>query len=148
MNTQSIEARLCWLEDNEALRKLIARYQQSVDALDWPNWAATFAEDGTCEFVGLLGPLHGRQAILEASRAQFSDFKVQQHAITNLDFDIDGDSAAGKGDLLFAALPDPEQPATAFFARARYNWKFTRTEEGWRIADVKAEFVWMSGTPG
>lgn len=69
-------------------------------------------------------------------------FVKTQHLITNRYFDIDGDTAEGRANILFAGVPDPKYPKRNVRFGCRYTWKFRRTERGWKTASTMVEKVW------
>lgn len=54
----------------------LARYHADLNALDWPRIAAAFAPDATYVSNG-VGALAGREAILSAFRAWFTEYPDQ-----------------------------------------------------------------------
>jgi ketosteroid isomerase-like protein len=144
--TGSLEARLQSLEDERALRQLIGAYTQRGDALDWEGWAELFAEDAIFDIPGAFGTLSGRKEIHDVSKAALGTvYQVTQHYIINLDFAVDGDRATGRGDLLYAALPDQTRPTGYYLTGGRYSWTFIRTNVGWRIYRATLNFLWNNG---
>lgn len=147
MTERALELRIRLLEDESALRKLINTYHKRADAFEWEAWAACFTDDAVFVLAGTFGTLHGRQQILEVCKGQMDHiYQVHQHIMVNLDFDIDGgDSAGGTGNLIFTALADAGDQARYYQAGGRYQWKFRRTGQGWRIAEARLDFLWNNG---
>ena len=125
----NLEQRLSAIEDELALRRLIHRYHQTSDALDWAGWSETFSKDAV--FENQFGPQHGRPEIHDLCKKRFGKaFQAFQHIIVNLDFDIVGDSATGSGNLLFAGVRNKEEPDKYYLAGGRYAWTFRREADG------------------
>lgn len=144
--TESLEARLQSLEDERALRRFIATYTQRGDALDWEGWAELFTEDAVFTIPGAFGTLTGRKEIHDVSKETLGPvYQVTQHYIINLDFEIDGDRATGRGDLIYSALPDRDKATSYYLTGGRYTWTFMRTSEGWRIWRATLNFLWNNG---
>lgn len=146
MTDTTLEARIQRIEDELAIRKLMNLYCKRADAFEWDNWAETFTEDSEFEFEGGFGTMQGKQTILETCRGAmdhvYDDFI---HYIVNVDADIDGDTATGTGNIIFAALTDETRPTNVLLQGGRYKWTFKRTEAGWRIARTKLRFIWNNG---
>jgi len=80
------------LYDHHAIKKLMVRYIDRIDANDPAGAAACFAEDG----IGVYwGHYQGRAAITERLTGILDTFNTTSHHLTNVIIDIDGDSATG-----------------------------------------------------
>lgn len=141
------EQRLAVLEDKQALAELINAYGKVADRFDWEGWAeGAFTEDSEFVFVGGFGVMRGRNEILEVCKGSMDPFyDVMQHILVNLDFEVDGDTATGTSNLIFTAIFDKDKPTDYYQAGGRYQWGFVRTEQGWRIAHTRLEFLWNNG---
>ena len=69
-------------------------------------------------------------------------FAKTQHFITNKYFEIQGSTADGRANVLFAGVPDPLKPGENTLYGCRYTWKFRKTDKGWRTAYTLVEKVW------
>ena len=145
--SNDLEKRIRLIEDELALKKLINTYHKRADAFDWVGWSETLTEDSLFEFVGGFGNMSGRRMIHDICKAQmdpvYDDF---QHYMVNLDFEIDGsDTATGTGNIIFVAVEGGAKPTEIYMAGGRYNWKFVRTSDGWRIKQTLLQWVWNNG---
>ncbi|HEY1291921.1 MAG TPA: nuclear transport factor 2 family protein [Chloroflexota bacterium] len=124
------------MTDEDAIRKLIARFCQHLDSRQFEAWAGTFTESG------VFGRWSGRAAILEmilgGELAKQPDLK-RLHAVTNSVIDVRGDTAESTSDLMmFDRVGDA--PVTVRFGRyydklARQpngEWLFTERRLEWR----------------
>jgi ketosteroid isomerase-like protein len=146
MSSESFENRLQRIEDERAIEKLINTYHKRADAFDWVGWAQSFTEDALFEFAGGFGVMHGRQEIHDTCKGQMDHvYRVMQHIMVNLDFEVTGDRATGTGNLIFVGVPDAQQASSYFMSGGRYRWKFARTNAGWKIAEAFLEFIWNNG---
>lgn len=146
MKEASLEQRIQRIEDELALNKLINTYHKRADAFDWAGWADTFVDDAVFEFDTGFGLMEGKQMIHDTCKAAMDHvYEDQQHIMINLDFDIDGDSATGTGNLIFAATTDASNPVDHYMAGGRYRWKFQRTAQGWRIKHTNLQWLWNNG---
>ncbi|MFL6603441.1 MAG: nuclear transport factor 2 family protein [Steroidobacteraceae bacterium] len=142
-----LESRLQQLEDDLALRKLIAAYTRTGDAFEWQAWSELFTPDAVFTVPGAFGILRGRQEIHDIPKSKIDGvFHTTQHCIVNLDFDVQGDTAKGTGSLIYTAVADPAKPNEYYMAGGRYQWSFARTQAGWRIAKAHLDFLWNNGS--
>ncbi len=81
------------LEDELALRNLMARYVDGVNRYDADTWIATWAEDATWNLLGT--PVQGRDAILGLWQQMMATFEYALLFPSSCAFDINGDSATG-----------------------------------------------------
>ena len=142
-----LAARLDRVETLAALEKLINAYHWHADHFEWKAWAECFTEDATFDLPGTFGLMKGRQAIHDTCKGNMDHvYDTMQHVMVNLDFEILGpDTASGRGNLVFSAVPDRRRPDQPYRAGGRYTWRFRKTAEGWKIADATLVFLWNSG---
>ena len=81
------------LEDELALRNLMARYVDAVNRYDADAWIATWAEDATWNLLGT--PVEGREAILALWQQMMASFEFAIMFPNSCHFEIDGDTATG-----------------------------------------------------
>ncbi|MCG2624105.1 nuclear transport factor 2 family protein [Arthrobacter sp. I2-34] len=141
---KGLEARVQVLEDKEALAALMNRYCRTSDAKDWEAWSRCFVEDAEFDF-GPFGTHHGRQKIREVCEAAEEPYLAMQHSMTNMQFQIDGDTATGTAYLWFAGVQDPANPAKHYDIGGPYKWTFRRTPEGWLLSRMHLRVVWTQG---
>jgi ketosteroid isomerase-like protein len=139
-----VRRRLHVLEDKEALAGLMNRYCRTSDAKDWDAWMRCFVEDAEFEF-GPFGTHVGREKIREVCEAAEAPYRDMQHSMTNMQFEIDGDTATGTAYLWFAGVPDPSNPAEHFDIGGPYRWEFRRTDEGWLLSRMHLRMAWTRG---
>ena len=140
-------AKIKYLDDQLQLRKLINTYHWRADHHDWEGWSQTFTEDAVFDLPNSFGLLNGRKEIHDVCKGNMAHiYKIMQHIMVNLDFEITGpDSATGHANLIFTALADPSKPTQFVQSGGRYNWEFKRTPAGWRIHRARLDFLWNNG---
>jgi uncharacterized protein (TIGR02246 family) len=142
------ELRLRAVEDELALRRLVNNYMSIADKQDWKGWSELFTESGIFLVSGTGQALNGQREIYEVTRERLAGaFQDTQHYITNLDVEINGDTATAMGDLIFAAVADRNKPEKHLLIGGRYKWSFTRVRDKWQVARAGCEFVW-NNRPG
>ena len=81
------------LEDELALRNLMARYADAVNRHDADAWVATWAEDGVWNLLG--NPVSGRDNILALWLQMMGSFEFALMLPSSCLFQVNGDSASG-----------------------------------------------------
>ena len=81
------------IEDELALRNLMARYVDAVNRNDAAAWASTWAADAVWNLLG--APVTGRDNILGLWQQMMSSFEFAIMMPSSCLFDITGDTASG-----------------------------------------------------
>ncbi|MBH1997534.1 MAG: nuclear transport factor 2 family protein [Sphingomonadaceae bacterium] len=130
---QSLATRIAALEDQEAIRDLLARYGPLADAGDCAGAAALWTEDGVYK-VGGFGEYRGQSAIrtlLEGENHQSLIHGGAAHILSPPVIALEGDRATARNHSVVFRKAGELWEAH----RASANlWHLVRTEEGWRIA--------------
>jgi hypothetical protein len=121
--------------DRVELTELLARYHQAIDGLDWDTLRRqVFAADAVCDYVGMAemfgipGETRGIDAIVEWLDAGLRPLGPTQHFMSNIVFEIDGDTARTRS-YLFSGRG----------GRGVYECEHVRTPDGWRIRHLRLE---------
>jgi len=132
----SIEQRLQRMEDESAIRRILAEYGAYLDASDFAAYAGLFAKDG--EWIGGFGRFKGPPAIqkmladnLGAPEPGWIN-KSSFHLLSNAIIAIDGDKAQVTSKYLFVTKSDDNKPAPLL--AGRYVDAFVREGGQWKIA--------------
>jgi hypothetical protein len=140
-----LAARLQTLEDKQALASLLNRYIQAVDSFDWVGWGECWTADAVANLGSQHGLLEGRDAIVAASRQGRAIYEARggmQHILINLEFELDGDTATGTGNLLYASSVDSAGAPPDRAIGGKYRWRFMREAPGWQIARADLVRTW------
>ncbi len=126
------------LVDRQAIADVIHAYCRNVDLVRPAEVAALFTEDCTVDYgPGLGPPTHGSALLEERLATGLPRFAATSHHVSNIEVDFDGDAdmptAADTITYLYAWHRYDDDRADAHLW-ARYNDRFVRTAEGWRIA--------------
>ena len=130
------------MQDEQALRDIVARMEAAWNRSDAEAWAAEFAEDA--DFIHVLG-MHftGRPAIVEGHRAIFDTiYKGSRYVASVEKIRPVGASAAVVFTLCALTLAD----GSSF--EARPTLVAERTGSGWRIAAFQNTLVGQPPTQG
>jgi ketosteroid isomerase-like protein len=86
----SLEQRIALLEDRAAISELLARFCLLADKRDWAALTELYTEDGVFD---VMGPVKGREAILETVSHLPEAWDHWFHFVSNEIIEISGDSA-------------------------------------------------------
>ena len=119
------------IEDQFAIRELVARYNYAIDEGRAEEWVATFVPDGTFE-SSALGAHTGAEALLAFAKGYIEAFPGR-HCTSDFVIDVDGDDARSRCYLI--AVNNAAAPIIA--ATAVYEDVLRRTPDGWRFVHRK-----------
>jgi hypothetical protein len=128
----AVEARLRTLEDQEKIRRCLARYGYNADLGRSEEYLELWSEDGLYDLDG--GQLCGEAALREMISSPTGAHKSQienrsMHAVGNLFIEIAGDLAWAEGYSIVwvRGADNVHHPRTAGYN----HWDFRRKGEGW-----------------
>lgn len=117
------------VHDKLEIHELLARYARGVDDKDWDLYRSVFTDDAQIDEVAAW--------LAEA----FADIAWSQHYITNIEIELDGDTA--KVRAMFynpMQLPGMDEPS---FCGGFYHHDLARTAEGWKSRHLVEENRWF-----
>jgi uncharacterized protein (TIGR02246 family) len=133
--TVALQQRVQQLEDEKAIREVVIRYGESLDARDYATYASLFASDGV--WTGGFGSFTGPAAIQEMleknlgkPEAGFVN-KANFHLVTTVVVEVDGDAARARSRYMFFTASADNRPAVAL--AGRYVDDFVRENGQWKI---------------
>jgi uncharacterized protein (TIGR02246 family) len=132
------------IADRIALRELVERYARIPDDRDYALVDQVFAPDAT-----LVGPgfeLSGRDAIRAAMRA-IERYSATLHCVHNHLVEIRGDDAEGEAYCVANHLHEVEGRPYKLDWGIRYQDRYHREPEGWRILRRELRIVWEQNAP-
>jgi len=89
----NMDTTMIHLEDDIALRNLMATYTDAVNRYDADQWISTWAEGASWNLLG--NPVEGKDNILGLWRQMMSSFDFALMFPSSCQFDIQGDTASG-----------------------------------------------------
>ena len=126
------------ISDHLEITALLHRYARAVDSEDWEMWRSVFTEDARIDYSNVPGGSAGtREEIAEWLRASLALLPMTQHYITNIEMEIDGDTAAVR-----AMFYNPMQLLGIeglSFCGGYYHHRMVRTTGGWRSRELREE---------
>lgn len=129
------------LEDELALRNLMARYIDAVNRYDEAAWAATWAQDSVWNLLG--NPVEGRDNILALWRQMMQTFEFAIMMPSSSLFEINGDTASGHW-YLHEYTRDLEGTATTVLSR--YLDTYVKQDGEWLYQSREYNFIY-NGPP-
>jgi len=79
--------------DRLEIMELLARYARGVDTKDWALWRDVFTEDAHVDYRSAGGLEGDRETVAQWLEASLAPFPMTQHYITNVEIELDGDTA-------------------------------------------------------
>ncbi len=131
----ALEKRVQQLQDEKAIREVVIRYGEYLDARDYAGYASLFASDGV--WTGGFGSATGPAAIQEmleknlGKPAQGFVNKANFHLMTTVVVDVDGDTAKARSRYTFFTASSDNRPTVAL--AGRYVDEFIRENGTWKI---------------
>lgn len=133
------------LSDELEISALLHRYARAVDTKDWEAYQAVFTSDAVIDYSSAGAIAGSRDEVTDWLRTGFASIPWTMHYITNIEADIDGDTARVR-----AMFYNPMQlPGMAEMSSCGgyYHHQLVRTEDGWRSRNLREENVWFSNAP-
>jgi hypothetical protein len=134
------------LSDRQEIAELLYRYARGVDTRDWALWRSVFTEDAVLDYTSAPGGIAGnRETVASWLETVLAMFPMTQHYITNIESDIDGDTATVRAmfynPMLFPGATEPS------FCGGQYEHDLLRTPDGWRSRCLIEHNSWFVNPP-
>ena len=134
-------------EDELQIRDLAYRYARMMDRRDFSQLPQVFAEDGV-----LTGPGYTMKGYAELAEGLkgLERYSATLHCVHNLYTDFSGnDPAQASGEVYCVANHIYEKEGVPFKLDMgiRYDDRYVRTDEGWRLAERFFNMVWEQQLP-
>jgi ketosteroid isomerase-like protein len=117
------------VDDNEAVRTLVAQYCLALDAADFEAWVDLFTADGVLDLGAGEPPIAGRDALL--AFGQSLGPRDSMHFPASPVIEVDGDTATCSGYVLVVKGDSAPRISMA----GRYDDQLRRVEGCWRLAE-------------
>ena len=131
----ALEKRVQQLQDEQAIREVIVRYGEYLDARDYASYASLFASDGVWSggFGSASGPA-AIQAMLEKNLGKAEPGFINKsnfHLMTTAVVEVDGDIARARSRYTFFTASADNHPTVTL--AGRYVDEFVRENGAWKI---------------
>lgn len=131
-------------DDEDALRKLAYRYARMVDRRDWDEIPLVFSSDARLEGPGYAMNGH---AELRAGLQTIDMFSATLHCVHNHWFDVAGGEATGELYCVANHLLEKEGTPFKLDMGIRYEDRYRREGELWKITSRILHLVWQQELP-
>lgn len=135
MTESELERRVRALEDKDAVRSLVYGYASALDESRWQDYEACFTHDAHLEYS--WGTVDGTEGLGDRVGEMLAGVTYMQHAITNLEVELDGDVGRGRADFI-VTLVDGNHPDKRYWQElGYYRHEYRRTPDGWRFSRLE-----------
>ncbi|MGE2718738.1 nuclear transport factor 2 family protein [Mycolicibacterium celeriflavum] len=134
------------VRDELDIAALLHRYARAVDTKDWELYRSVFTDDAHIDYSSAGAVVGSRDEVVEWFAANFGVIPWSMHHITNVEADINGDTARVRAMFYNPMqLPGMAEPS---FCGGYYHHELVRTPDGWRSRRLVEENVWFTNKPG
>ncbi|MGV0655295.1 nuclear transport factor 2 family protein [Mycolicibacterium thermoresistibile] len=134
------------IADELAINALLTRYARAVDSKDWELYRSVFTPDAHIDYTSAGAVAGSRDEVAEWLAAGFAAIPWSMHYITNVEAEIDGDTATVRA-MFYNPMQLPgmsEMSACGGY----YHHELVRTPDGWRSRRLREDNVWFANRPG
>jgi hypothetical protein len=131
--------------DELQIAALLYRYARAVDTKDTELYRSVFTDDAYIDYSSAGVIAGSRDEVADWLRQAFTAIPMSMHYITNIESEIDGDTAKVR-----AMFYNPMQlPGTTELSccGGYYHHELVRTPDGWRSRHLREENVWFVNSP-
>jgi ketosteroid isomerase-like protein len=133
------------VSDEGDIARLLYRYARAVDTKDWELYRSVFTDDAVIDYSSAGAVVGSRDEVAEWFAANFGVIPWSMHFVTNIEADIDGDTARVRAMFYNPMqLPGMTEPS---YCGGYYHHELVRTPDGWRSRHLREENVWFANSP-
>ena len=133
------------ISDELEIVSVLNRYARAVDGKDWDLLRSLFTEDAHLDYSCVGGPSAGRDEVCSWLERSLTLMPMTQHFITNVEADIDGDTATVRA-MFYNPMLLPGATETSACG-GYYHHVMVRTASGWRSRSLREENLWFDNPP-
>jgi ketosteroid isomerase-like protein len=145
-HVSSVGVELQHLIDERDIVRVALTYCRALDTCDWDLLATVFVPDATAR-LGSPTQLTGSDEIVDRCRRALSPLELSQHLVGNHEVVVDGDRATHHCYLHAQHVRANVGGDPNYIVAGRYQDRFVRTGDGWRIAHRDLVMMWTAGNP-
>jgi hypothetical protein len=139
MDTQKIS-------DELEIAALLHRYARAVDTKDWELYRSVFADDAYIDYSASGVVAGSLDEVVDFFSGDFSTLvTMSMHYITNIEPEIDGDTARVRA-MFYNPTLIQGMPELCTFG-GYYHHEMVRTQDGWRSRHLREEMMWTLNSP-
>ena len=132
-------------DDRQAIVDVCTSYALALDSRDWERLRRCFTDDAVADYGGASSD--GYPTIEQTCRQALEPLSASQHLLGNHLVRVDGERAESTCYFQAQHVMSGLQGGSDYIVAGRYDDRFLRTGEGWRIAHRKLTVMWTSGNP-
>lgn len=133
------------ISDELEIAALLHRYARAVDTKDWDVYRSVFTPDAVIDYSSAGVIAGSRDEVTDWLSAGFASIPWTMHHITNIEADIDGDTARVRA-MFYNPMQLPGM-AEMSCCGGYYHHRLVRTEDGWRSCNLREENIWFTNAP-
>ncbi|BBZ61378.1 nuclear transport factor 2 family protein [Mycolicibacterium monacense] len=131
--------------DELEIARLLYRYARAVDSKDWELYRSVFTDDAHIDYSSAGAVVGHRDEVVDWFAANFGVLPWSMHYITNIEADVDGDSATVRA-MFYNPMQLPGMDEVSACG-GYYHHELVRTADGWRSRSLREENVWFTNAP-
>uniref|UniRef100_A0A5Q5BIL8 SnoaL-like domain-containing protein n=2 Tax=unclassified Mycobacterium TaxID=2642494 RepID=A0A5Q5BIL8_MYCSS len=131
--------------DELEIARLLYRYARAVDSKDWELYRSVFTDDAHIDYSSAGAVVGHRDEVVDWFAANFGVLPWSMHYITNIESDVDGDSATVRA-MFYNPMQLPGMDEVSACG-GYYHHELVRTADGWRSRSLREENVWFTNAP-
>ena len=133
------------ISDELEITALLNTYARAVDSKDWELYRSVFTDDAVIDYSS-AGAIAGSRDEVTAWLSQgFGAIPWTMHYITNIEAEIDADSARVRA-MFYNPMHLPGM-ADISACGGYYHHDLVRTPDGWRSRNLREENLWFTNAP-
>jgi len=133
------------VSDEVEIAALLNSYARAVDVKDWDLYRSVFTDDAHIDYSSAGAVVGGRDEVVDWFAANFGVIPWSMHYITNIESDVDGDTAKVRA-MFYNPMQLPGM-AEMSYCGGYYHHELVRTPDGWRSRHLREENVWFVNAP-
>jgi hypothetical protein len=133
------------ISDELEIASVLNRYARAVDSKDWQLLRSLFTDDAELDYSSVGGPAGGREEVCGWLERSLTLMPMTQHFVTNIEADIDADTATVRA-MFYNPMLFPGATETSACG-GYYHHVMVRTETGWRSKRLREENLWFDNPP-
>ncbi|MEM8606575.1 MAG: nuclear transport factor 2 family protein [Myxococcota bacterium] len=136
------------ISDRFEIQDLVFKYSAIVDQKRFDDLREVFTEDAHVDYSAFGAPVGGREEIIAFLQKVMIMFPNHQHLNTNVQIEVEGDTATGRVMCLNPQeMNMPDDKTHIFMCGLWYLDDYVRTEAGWRIRRRVQEKSYVFNAP-
>lgn len=130
------------ISDRLEIEALVHKYARAVDTRDWDLWRSLFTDEAVVDYSSAGAIAGSRDEVAAWLEQALSAMQMMQHFISNIEADIDGDTAQVRA-MFYNPMKLPGMDELSYCG-GYYHHTLVRTPDGWRSRAMREENAWFA----